>query len=97
MPVHLRAAGEKFTEIPRPDREHDRQADRAPHGVAAADPVPEAEDAVLVDAELATKSSAVEDGSEVFRHGGLAEFPGHQRRAVSALVMVSTVVKVLER
>ena len=49
--VHGVGAGEEGAEIVRPDGDHDRQADGAPERIAAADPIPEAEDAVGRDAE----------------------------------------------
>ena len=44
MLVHLVRAGQELGEALRADGDHHRQADRAPDRVAAADPVPEAED-----------------------------------------------------
>ncbi len=51
MLVHGMGAIEELAEIVRADGDHQRQADRRPDRIAAADPVPEAEDAVRVDAE----------------------------------------------
>lgn len=52
MPVHRRRALEERPEPLRPDGDGQRQADRRPDRIASADPVPEAEDAALIDAKL---------------------------------------------
>ncbi len=83
----------------RADGEHRRQADRRIHRVAAADPVPEAEHVGGVDAELRhllrrwsrRRRSAWRPPSR--RRPGPAS---DQARAVWALVIVSSVVKVFE-
>src|SRR3546814_4769008 len=54
--VHLAGALEEFVEARRPDRNHHRQADGGPHRIAPADPVPEAEDAALLNAEVGHRS-----------------------------------------
>ena len=83
----------------RADREHRREADRRVHRVAAADPVPEAEHVRGVDAELRDLRGVGRDGDEVLRDR--ARVAAQRRRAatsraVCALVIVSSVVKVFE-
>ena len=58
-------AGEHVAEALGPDREHRREPDRRVHRVAAADPVPEAEHVVGVDAELGDTLGVGGDGDEV--------------------------------
>ena len=72
MVVHGVAAGEELLEAVGTDGDHQRQADRRPDRVAAADPVPEAEGALERDAE---RRHLVERG----RHGG--EMRTHRRLA----------------
>jgi hypothetical protein len=52
MLVHRVEAGQHGAEIVRPHGDHGGQADRAVHRIAAADPVPEAENVGGIDAEL---------------------------------------------
>ena len=52
MLVHRARAGEELRKFVAADGDRERQADRRPDRVAAADPVPETEDAVGADAEL---------------------------------------------
>ena len=56
MLVHLVKAVQHRAEIVRADGQHGRKADGRVHGVAAADPIPEAEHVGGVDAELRTPS-----------------------------------------
>ena len=51
MRVHRGRPGQHFAEARRPDGQHQRQADRPPHGIAPADPILEPEDAVCRDPE----------------------------------------------
>ena len=82
-----------------PTIERDRQADRRPQRVAAADPVPEPEHVGGVDAELARPPPRWSRGRR-----SASRPPPRRRRAVQqpvarasrALVIVSCVVKVLE-
>ena len=90
-------AGEEVDEAIGPDREHHREADRRVHRVAPADPVPEAEHVVGVDAELSDPLGVGRDGDEVL--GDRLSAPSLSSahfRAVWALVIVSSVVKVFE-
>ena len=99
MLVHLVEAGQHRAEVVRADREHGREADRRIHRIAAADPVPEAEHVGGVDAELRDFLGVGRDGDEVLGDRGLRRRPGRpatSRARVCALVMVSSVVKVLE-
>ncbi len=91
-------AGEHGAEVVRADGEHGGEADGRVHGVAAADPVPEAEHVGGVDAELGDFFGVGGDGDEVFGDGGLSSpsLSSAHSRAVCALVMVSSVVKVFE-
>ena len=69
------------------------------HRVAAADPVPEAEHVVGVDAEGCDTSAALVDSATKCLATAAASPPSaasSQSRAVCALVIVSSVVKVLE-
>ena len=52
MLVHLVEAVQHGPEIVRPDGQHGRKADRRIHGVASANPIPEAEHVGGVDTEL---------------------------------------------
>ena len=79
----------------RPDRDHQRQADRPPHRIAPADPILEAEDARRVDAEGGGLVDGRGQGGELRAPGSATVF-AIQAWAVSALVIVSMVVKVLE-
>ncbi len=63
--VHRVEAGEHLGELRRADRQHGREADRRVHRVAAADPVPEAEHVLGVDAELRHLLGVGRDGDEV--------------------------------
>ena len=82
----------------KPTCERDRQADRRPQRVAAADPVPEAEHVGGVDAERGDRLGVGREGDEVAwrRPPSLPSFASSQARAEPALVIVSWVVKVLE-
>ena len=86
-------------EVLRPDREHGRQADRRIHRVAAADPVPEPEHVGGVDAELRPPSRrwSRPRRSAWRRPSRRRPVPAAtSARAVCALVIVSSVVKVFE-
>jgi hypothetical protein len=90
--VHRARAGEQLAKALGADRDRDRQADRRPQRVAAADPVPEAEGAR--DAEARRRLDVARRGDEVLFDPRAARAT-NQARAVSALVIVSCVVKVL--
>jgi hypothetical protein len=79
-------AGEQLAESLGPDGEHRRQSDRAVHGIAAADPIPEAEHIVRVDAELAHGLTVGRDGDEMLRHSRVGakpvEGPAPRRRGI---------------
>ena len=63
MLVHALGASEHFVECLRADGDHQRQADRRPQRIATADPIPDREHQILVDAEF--------DGAlRLARHGG---------------------------
>ena len=96
--VHGVEAFEHGAEVVGADGDHGGEADGGVHGVAAADPVPEAEHVGGVDAELGDGFGVGGDGDEVAGDGfGLLEFGERSTsRAEWALVMVSRVVKVLE-
>ena len=96
--VHGVEAGEHVAEIVRADGDHGGQADGGIHGVAAADPVPEAEHVGGVDAELVTSLALVETATKCLAtaFSSPPSPASDQSRAVWALVMVSCVVKVLE-
>ena len=64
-------AGEHGAEVVRADGEHGGEADGGVHGVAAADPVPEAEHVCRVDAELRDFLRVGGDGDEMLGDGGL--------------------------
>ncbi|MCY1504752.1 hypothetical protein D9M68_389340 [compost metagenome] len=78
MLVDGMAAIEEAPEILLADGDHQRQADRGPDRVAAADPIPETEDAGLVDAEGGDLVERRRDGSEVVADGDLAELVGDE-------------------
>ena len=65
--VHRVDAGQQLGEPLRADRDHERRTDRGVHGVAAADPVPEAERVVGVDAEVGHLVERGRDRHEVLR------------------------------
>ena len=69
--VHGVRAGEQLLEAVQADRERDRQPDRRPQGVAAADPVPEREHVGAVDAERSDRLGVGRDRHEVLRDRGL--------------------------
>ena len=64
MPVHRMHAIEELAEILRSDRDHQRQADGRPDRITTADPVPETEDTVLVDAECRDLVECGRDGAD---------------------------------
>ena len=70
MLVHRVEPAQHLAEALGADREHRREADRRVHRVAAADPVPEAECVLGVDAEARDLLEIRRDGHEVLRHGG---------------------------
>ena len=63
--------GEHLAELLVPDRDHQRQADRAVVGVAPADPVPEAEHVVRVDTELGDFLGVGRHRDEMLRDRGV--------------------------
>ena len=65
--VHRAETGEEVLETIRTDREGEGGADRRIHGVATADPAPEAEGVVRIDAELGDLVQSGRDGDEVLR------------------------------
>ena len=80
------------------DGERDRQADRGPQRVAAADPVPELEHVLACRCRTRSTSFAfVETRDEVLRDAASRRAPSSaRRRALSAFVIVSCVVKVFD-
>ncbi len=98
MLVHLVCAGQQRFEIVHANGDGDGQADGRPQRIATANPIPELEHVLRVDAEL----------DDFFRVGGhghemlgdvrflLRRLPGTSSGRVWALVIVSCVVKVLE-
>jgi hypothetical protein len=77
VPVHGRAAGQEALEhLPAAGDGQARQADRRPQGVAAADPVPEAEHPVVGDAERGGLVERGRDGGQVGADMGLAHPAG---------------------
>ena len=99
MLVHLVEAGQHGAEIVRPDGEHGREPDGRIHRVAPADPVPEAEHVGRVDAELRhllRHWSRRRRNAWPWRPASPSRPASSQSRAVCALVIVSSVVKVLE-
>ena len=73
MLVERMGAGEHVFEIVCSDGDHDREADRRPQRIATADPVPEAEDAVLADAEGGDLVERGRDRGEVIGDRRLAK------------------------
>ena len=87
MLVHLVEAVEHGAEIVRADGEHGREADGRIHGIAAADPIPEAEHVGGVDAELRHLLGIGRDGDEMLGDGAcLAVQAGQQPVARGARV-----------
>lgn len=78
MFVYGMTAIEEAAEILLADGDHQRQADRRPDRIAPADPIPETEDAGLVDAEGGHLVECGRDGSEVMADSGLAELAGNE-------------------
>ncbi len=68
MLVHLVKAIEQGMEVVWPDGQHGRQSDGRVHGVAPANPVPEAEHVRCVDAEFGHPFAVRRDGDKVLRH-----------------------------
>ena len=97
--VHRVEAGEQLAEPLGADREHRGQADRRVHRVAPADPVPEAEHVGRCRCRTPRTSSAlVETATKCLATAASSpERAQHHSRAVRALVIVSSVVKVLEQ
>ncbi len=109
--VHGVGAGKEVLEVVKPDADRDGKADSRPERVAAANPVPELEHVGLGNAELGDALGVGREGDEVLSNvrllGGvsvmeqrgaltsLAVWRNHSL-AVSALVIVSWVVNVLE-
>ena len=90
-------AVEELAEPSRADRQHQRQADRRVDRVAAADPVPEAEHVVGVDAELGDLLGVGADRDEVLADRRIAQRTRSASPAcLVALVSVSIVVNVFE-
>ena len=96
--VHRVEAGEHGAEVVGADGDHGAEADGGVHGVAAADPVPEAEHVGGVDAELGDELRRWWRGRRsAWRCASVClSLARNQSRAEWALVMVSSVVKVLE-
>ena len=69
--VHGVEALEEAHEVHRANGAHEGQADGAIHGVAAADPIPEREHVLGIDAELGYLLRIGGHGDEVLGHGGL--------------------------
>ena len=74
--VHLVVAPEELLVVVAADRDHEREADRARKRIAAADPVPEAEHVLRVDAERGDFLRGRRDGDEVLRDGGFGVLLG---------------------
>ena len=77
--VHLMEAVQHGAEIVRPDGEHGREADGRIHGIAPADPIPEAEHVGRVDAELRHLLRVGGDGDEMLGGGGLLALEAGQQ------------------
>ena len=75
MHVHGVEAVQHGAELLRADRQHRRQPDRRVHRVTAADPVPEPEHVVRVDAELAHPAGIGGHRDEMPGHRGFAQRP----------------------
>ncbi len=73
MLVHLEPAAQKILELLRADQDGEREPDAGPDGIAPADPVPEAEHAVGLDAELGHEVELGRHGREMVLHGAFAE------------------------
>lgn len=65
--VHLVRAGQELVKVVRTDEEHDREADGGPERVTAADPFPEGEHDVGVDAERLDRLLVGRESTEVLR------------------------------
>ena len=70
MFVHGVEAFEHLREVFGADLDHDGQADGGVEGVAAADPIPETEHIVCINAKILDKLSGRGDGDEMLRDGG---------------------------
>ena len=73
MLVHLVAAFQHQLELIHAERQRDRQSDRRPHRVAAADPVPHREAVLRRDQERVHRLGVGRDGGEVPRRRALAQ------------------------
>ena len=73
MRVDVEAATQKLHEMIGPDADRQSQSDRRPQRIAAADPIPKAEHALGVDAELRRFVQPRGHGGEVLWHRRLAE------------------------
>ena len=76
--VHLVEARQQLGEVVRPDRDHGGEADRRVHRVPAADPVPEPEHVLRVDAERRHAFCVGRDGHEMLGdRRSVTELPHH--------------------
>ena len=89
-----RAPGQKAVEPHGANGDHHPQPDRPPHRIAPADPIGEAEHPLGRDAEGGGLVGGGGHGGEL--RAGSVTFCAIHARAVSALVIVSMVVKVLD-
>ena len=98
MLVHFVKAVQHGSEVVWADGKHGGETDGGVHRVAPAHPVPEAEHIRCVDSELGHFLGVSRNGHEMPRNGFLfpAETLSNHSRAVCALVIVSSVVKVFE-
>ena len=97
MPIHVVGAGEKSLKIVHPDRHGDRKPDRRPERIAPANPVPELEHVLRIDAELRRLLLVGGKRDEMFcNRGGSPVARKSQSFAVFAFVSVSCVVNVFE-
>ena len=87
MGVHVVRAAKESLKVLVPDHKRDRQADRAPEAVAAADPVPEAEHVLLCDAECGDSLLIRAERDEVLRDmsGGAGAADGIEEPSAGTL------------
>ena len=76
MPIHRVRAGEQRLEVRRADGDRERHADRRPHRVAPAHPIPHPKTLVGVDAEGVHRGSIDGHRRKMRRHRRLAQPPG---------------------
>ena len=97
MRVHAARASQKSSNAARPDGQHHRQANRRPHRITAAHPIPKFKHIGRIpDAKARTRSVWLEIALVPRHHASAGAAASNQARAASAFISVSGVVNDLE-